>query len=92
MEFSSFLIISDGDDIIVAGASIFGTDDYQQTITALKAAANSNYSFVTAALAIKARCKPSYFLDIQERNSYNHKQATFVKTMIGNHQGNSHEV
>jgi ribulose-phosphate 3-epimerase len=31
-----------GADVLVAGASIFGTDDYQQTITALKAAANSN--------------------------------------------------
>jgi ribulose-phosphate 3-epimerase len=29
-----------GADVLVAGASIFGTDDYQQTITALKAAAN----------------------------------------------------
>jgi len=31
-----------GADVLVAGASIFGTDNYQQTITALKAAANSN--------------------------------------------------
>jgi ribulose-phosphate 3-epimerase len=31
-----------GADVLVAGASIFGTDDYQQTITTLKAAANSN--------------------------------------------------
>jgi ribulose-phosphate 3-epimerase len=31
-----------GADVLVAGASIFGTDDYQQTITALKTAANSN--------------------------------------------------
>ena len=31
-----------GADVLVAGASIFGTDDYQQTITALKYAANSN--------------------------------------------------
>jgi len=31
-----------GADVFVAGASIFGTDDYQKTISALKAAANSN--------------------------------------------------
>jgi len=31
-----------GADVLVAGASIFGTDDYQKTIAALKAAANSN--------------------------------------------------
>jgi ribulose-phosphate 3-epimerase len=31
-----------GADVLVAGASIFGTDDYQKTISALKAAANSN--------------------------------------------------
>jgi ribulose-phosphate 3-epimerase len=31
-----------GADVLVAGASIFGTDDYLQTITALKAAVNSN--------------------------------------------------
>ena len=31
-----------GADVLVAGASIFGTDDYQKTIPALKAAANSN--------------------------------------------------
>jgi ribulose-phosphate 3-epimerase len=31
-----------GADVLVAGASIFGTDDYAQTIAALKAAANSN--------------------------------------------------
>jgi ribulose-phosphate 3-epimerase len=31
-----------GAAILVAGASIFGTDDYQQTIPALRAAANSN--------------------------------------------------
>jgi ribulose-phosphate 3-epimerase len=31
-----------GADVLVAGASIFGTDDYSQTIAALKAAANSN--------------------------------------------------
>jgi len=30
-----------GADVLVAGASIFGTDDYQKTISALKAAANS---------------------------------------------------
>ena len=31
-----------GADIVVAGASVFGTDDYQKAITVLKAAANSN--------------------------------------------------
>ena len=31
-----------GADVLVAGASIFGTDDYQQTITTLKTAANNN--------------------------------------------------
>ena len=31
-----------GANVLVAGASIFGTDDYQKTIAALKAAANSN--------------------------------------------------
>jgi ribulose-phosphate 3-epimerase len=31
-----------GADVLVAGAAIFGTKDYQKTITALKAAANSN--------------------------------------------------
>jgi len=31
-----------GADVFVAGASIFGTDDYQQTINALRVAANSN--------------------------------------------------
>ena len=31
-----------GADVLVAGASIFGADNYQQTITALKTAANSN--------------------------------------------------
>jgi len=31
-----------GADVLVAGASIFGTDDYSQTISALKTAANSN--------------------------------------------------
>jgi ribulose-phosphate 3-epimerase len=31
-----------GADVLVAGTSIFGTDDYLQTITALKAAANNN--------------------------------------------------
>ena len=31
-----------GADILVAGASVFGTDNYSQTIPALKAAANSN--------------------------------------------------
>lgn len=31
-----------GADVLVAGASIFGNDDYQQTIPALKVAANSN--------------------------------------------------
>jgi len=41
--FNSNSIISDGADVVVAGASIFGTDDYQQTIVALKAAVNSNY-------------------------------------------------
>jgi ribulose-phosphate 3-epimerase len=30
-----------GADVLVAGAAIFGTDDYQQTITALKEAANN---------------------------------------------------
>jgi ribulose-phosphate 3-epimerase len=30
-----------GADVIVAGAAIFGTDDYQKTITSLKLAANS---------------------------------------------------
>jgi ribulose-phosphate 3-epimerase len=30
-----------GADVLVAGASIFGTDDYQKTISALKAAANN---------------------------------------------------
>lgn len=31
-----------GADVLVAGAAIFGTKDYQKTITALKAAANGN--------------------------------------------------
>jgi ribulose-phosphate 3-epimerase len=31
-----------GADVLVAGAAIFGAKDYQQTITALKAAANGN--------------------------------------------------
>ena len=31
-----------GADVLVAGAAIFGTEDYQQTITALKTAANNN--------------------------------------------------
>jgi ribulose-phosphate 3-epimerase len=35
-------IVEAGAQVIVAGASIFGTDDYQQTIIALKAAANNN--------------------------------------------------
>jgi ribulose-phosphate 3-epimerase len=30
-----------GADVLVAGAAIFGTDDYQKTITSLKLAANS---------------------------------------------------
>ena len=30
-----------GADVIVAGAAIFGTDDYQKTIASLKLAANS---------------------------------------------------
>ena len=35
-------IVEAGAHVIVAGASIFGTSDYQKTITTLKAAANSN--------------------------------------------------
>jgi ribulose-phosphate 3-epimerase len=31
-----------GADVLVAGASVFGTDDYQKTISALNVAANSN--------------------------------------------------
>ena len=31
-----------GADVLVAGASVFGTDDYQKTIPALKAAANND--------------------------------------------------
>jgi len=35
-------IVEAGAQVIVAGASIFGTSDYQKTITELKSAANSN--------------------------------------------------
>ena len=35
-------IAKSGADVLVTGASVFGTDDYQKTIAALKAAANSN--------------------------------------------------
>ena len=31
-----------GADVIVAGAAIFGSDDYQKTIASLKFAANNN--------------------------------------------------
>ena len=35
-------IVEAGAEVIVAGASIFGTNDYQKAITELKSAANSN--------------------------------------------------
>jgi ribulose-phosphate 3-epimerase len=31
-----------GADVLVAGAAIFGSDDYQKTISSLKLAANNN--------------------------------------------------